>query len=209
MTIRNTKHIKTHLTVRSCVLTLKVVVVAVVLLPVAAIAQDFQSRTALQYRYESDPTVPTMPPPPFCDDAPFAANGYVEGQLSTYRTDPSGEVHVNKKKGIPHQSAGFARACLEIIDFTFTPHVTSVPIYWELNIDGFGTVIASGQCTPTNNTGPEPGVILGGCVMTVTSAPEGYLGGNIVESGVVFNPFGVPGYELSSSYFTIHLFAEQ
>jgi hypothetical protein len=35
------------------------------------------------------------------------------------------------------------------------------------------------------------------------------MGGNVVESGVVFNPLGVPGYELSSSYFTVHLFAEQ
>ena len=165
---------------------------------------EAEERRLLQYRYVSDASVPTFPPPGWCANAPFAANGYVEGDLTGFLTLPSGRTILPKRhRGF---TRGWARACLQITDFAFTPMVAEVRIHWEIHVYGEGTFTAHGVCKPTNGGVPAPGVVLGGCVMTLSSTPPGYLGGNLVESGVLFNPFGVPGFELSSSIFTFHLF---
>ncbi len=93
----------------------------------------FAGRTEIQLRYVSDPTVPTSPPDSeFCADAPFEANGYVEGNLTAYRL----RVRNDTTRLLPdkHRNRrGFARACIQIIDFTFAPFASPVPIYWQLS----------------------------------------------------------------------------
>lgn len=193
---------------------MKNIVIATSMMAFSVVAQAHGSyyhdslpgRTAIQLRYVSDPTVPTVPPDPvFCAAAPFEANGYVEGHLTAYRLRVKDDT-TRLLPDAPRNRRGFARACIQITDFEFKPFASPVPIYWQLDIDDIGTITAEGQCLSSNNNVPQEGVILGGCVMTIVYGPEGYLGGNVVESGVVFNPFSVPDFETSSSYFTIHLF---
>ena len=160
-------------------------------------------RSYHQLRYVSDPGVPLFPPnAEVCARAPFEANGYVEGGLSTFAADShTGEVVESSVRGV-----GRARACIQFQDLSFAPFAHPVPIYWELEVEGIGAFTANGYCMPSNNADPVPGLILGGCVMQLMTPPPGYLGGNLVEGGVVLNPFALPGYEYTSSFMTLHLF---
>jgi hypothetical protein len=162
-------------------------------------------RSYRQYHYVSDPTVAPVPSDPsFCAAAPFDTNVYVEGTLTTYDTRwRDGVVRDHVRRPV-----GTARACVGVNDFAFTPFEGLADIYWELDIDNVGVFILDGKCVPSSNDIPEPGVVLGGCVMRIIDSPSPFVGGNAVEGGVTFNPMGLPGYELSSSFFTLHLISE-
>lgn len=168
--------------------------------PSVTAAKPASGRKVVQLRYESDPTVPPMPPDAaFCAGAPFPASLSVRGPLTPYLLSEDGSI----ERGRP---VGTARACLQLADPSFAPFGKPVLIYWELVIEPLGTFKAEGQCLPTSNAMPQPGIILGGCVLKLTSAPEWVQGGNVVESANLFNPGGQPGFELSSSIFTLNLF---
>ncbi|HET6612880.1 MAG TPA: hypothetical protein VFG83_12860 [Kofleriaceae bacterium] len=164
---------------------------------------DGLHRTYFQYRYTSDASVPPIPPDSeFCSRAPFSATLYVQGNLTRYAL-----ANTRVVEGHHPRAVGFARACVEITDLTFTPFAVPVKIFWEVTVDDLGTFEAIGRCFPSSNDIPVPGIILGGCVMRFTKMPEGIAGGNMVESGVLLNAFGLPGFELSSSLVTFHLFS--
>ncbi len=171
--------------------------------PMAAHAADpALDRHVLQYYYQSDPVKSATMNATFCKKAGFEANAYFEGPISTYALDPvSGEVIRRRIRKVGH-----AKACVQLQDFSFTPFGPRVPVYWEVHVRRVGNFVAKGYCTPSNNDAPEAGIILGGCVLDLTSGPTGFVGGNMGESGVLLNPFGNPDYELSSSFLTFHYF---
>lgn len=69
-----------------------------------------------------------------------------------------------------------------------------------------GTYVASGTCDIVSGTVPTAGIMLAGCALRLTSAPEGVIGG-IAASASVFNPAGIPGFG-TGSVWTLHLYTQ-
>lgn len=67
-----------------------------------------------------------------------------------------------------------------------------------------GTFVAKGECDIVSVTVPVPGLMLAGCALKLTHAPEGVVGG-FATSSSVFNPYSLPGFG-TGSVWTLHLY---
>mgnify|MGYP007096626955 CR=1 FL=1 len=146
----------------------------------------------------ADPSVCSIP------GAPGTVRLVLGGTFSSVRTEASsGKVN----DAHPH-TVGTGTACIDVPVAHLNP-ASFFPIGEHLTIYGdwhFGRLhmAGEGRCTYQTNDLPVPGVVLTGCTMEITDAPEGYLGG-LASSNSVFNPLSIPGYS-TGSFWTFRLF---
>ena len=161
-----------------------------------------QQELVIQFRSTEDPDL--EPDLSVCADAPFGVNLVTAAALLAPQVRGKDGSVVN----LGEQTRGSGTACfgipIDVILDGFPPWSQS-QLYTELSIGGI-TVRADGVCTGTSNDVPTPGLVLAGCALTVTEAPEGFVGGSM-GSNSVFNPFGVPGF-FTGSFWTLRLFEE-
>lgn len=166
---------------------------ALLLAPALASAQ---AARVLQVRSAEDPGSP--PDPAVCAQAPFRTNLRLGGTLYSYPTrEEDGRVLAQESRPI-----GRATACARITSLSFTPGLVQ-QFFIRLSLPG-GDYTANGTCTIVSNAVPKGGLVLAGCNLAVTSAPDGVIGG-AVTSLTTFNPFKLAGFS-TGSYYTVQVY---
>lgn len=153
------------------------------------------SESVFVFRSVEDPSL--TPDPNVCATAPFRVNLRLVAALYSVRTRADdGEVVKAEVKRI-----GVANACGQITHFGFPPGLQQ---RFHVRFDlPEGSVTATGTCTLISNNVPRGGVVLAGCALAVTEAPES-LGG-MATSASVLNPFRLTGFN-TGSYWTLQLY---
>lgn len=171
----------------------KLAFLALLLAPALASAQ---AARVLQVRSAEDPASP--PDPAVCAQAPFRSNLRLGGTLYSYPTrEEDGRVLVQESRPV-----GRATACARITSLGFTPGLVQ-QFFIRLSLPG-GDYTANGTCTIVSNAVPKGGLVLAGCNLAVTSAPDGVIGG-AVTSLTTFNPFRLAGFS-TGSYYTVQVY---
>ncbi len=142
---------------------------------------------------EEDPAAP--PDPAVCALAPFMTSAKLGASLYSIKTSrKDGRVTERRKK------IGRATACLGLTNLLF-PQGLVQNFFVRFDLPQ-GAYTASGTCSVTSNSVPQPFIILAGCALRLASSPPGGLGG-VATSSSVLNPLRRPAFSTGSTW-TLH-----